>query len=169
MDLLNNNLLYAASGAYGGDVSPARRAETAAGQHPKAVVITCSDSRVIPEVIFGAGIGELFVVRTAGNVVGPAERASVDYAVRHLHVGTVLLLGHTGCGAVAAALSGETEGAVGVITRKIVRAIGKEKNPDAACVRNVRASVRILRSFLPDGISVSGAVYDLASGTVSAV
>ena len=67
--LLKGNRDYVSSGAYAGDVSAYRRAENAAGQKPYAVVVTCSDSRVVPEAIFSAGIGELFVIRTAGNVI----------------------------------------------------------------------------------------------------
>ena len=80
-----------------------RRAELAKGQKPGACVITCSDSRVCPEYIFDTSLGDLFVVRTAGNVVGHFELGSVEYAVEHLHVAVVIVLGHTACGAVTAA------------------------------------------------------------------
>ena len=88
----------------------ARRRETAEeGQRPYAIVIACSDSRVIPEQIFGAGLGELFVVRVAGNVLDRHQLGSVEYAAAHLHCRMILMLGHTGCGAVGAALSGGGE------------------------------------------------------------
>ncbi len=71
-------------------------------QKPKAVVITCSDSRVPVEHIFGVGIGELFVIRNAGNVVSTSVLASVQYAVEYLDVKTVIVMGHTNCGAISA-------------------------------------------------------------------
>jgi carbonic anhydrase len=85
--------------------SRARRAQLVDGQQPGAVVVACSDSRVCPEYVFDASLGELFVVRTAGNVVGPLELGSIEYAVEHLHVGVIVVMGHSGCGAVTAACS----------------------------------------------------------------
>lgn len=76
-------------------------------QSPKAVVITCSDSRVSPELIFDEGFGDLFVIRTAGNIIGEVELGSVEYAVEHLKVPLVIVMGHERCGAVQAMLSGE--------------------------------------------------------------
>jgi len=76
-------------------------------QRPKAVVITCSDSRVSPELIFDEGMGDLFVIRTAGNIIGEVELGSVEYAVEHLKVPLVIVMGHERCGAVQAMLSGK--------------------------------------------------------------
>ena len=73
-----------------------------AGQAPFAVVISCSDSRVTPEIIFDQGLGDIFCVRTAGNVIGDYEEGSVEYAVEHLNTGLVVVLGHSSCGAVKA-------------------------------------------------------------------
>lgn len=159
---------YAASGAFSGDVSEAVRQRTAEGQHPFATVVTCSDSRVIPEVIFSCGLGELFVIRTAGSVVGAHELASIEYAAHHLHVPLTVVLGHTHCGAVAAAIAGETEGNVGVITQAIRTAIGDEKDPTKAACQNVRNSMRCIRADLAGGEAhrVCGALYDIASGQV---
>ena len=89
------------------DIESARRLETAKGQHPFAVIVTCADSRVPPEYIFDQGIGDLFVVRVAGNIADPYVIGSVEYAVEHLHVPLVVMLGHEKCGAVSAALSPE--------------------------------------------------------------
>ncbi|MBQ9188141.1 MAG: carbonic anhydrase, partial [Clostridia bacterium] len=90
---------------------PALRLKTAEhGQHPYAIVVCCSDSRVIPEQIFHAAIGDLFVIRVAGNVLDNHQLGSIEYAAGHLHCRHILVLGHTGCGAVAAALSGEGDG-----------------------------------------------------------
>ena len=78
------------------------------GQRPYAIIITCSDSRVIPEAIFSAGIGDIFVIRVAGNVIDAHQLGSIEYAEEHLGTGLVLVLGHTGCGAVDAVLSGHS-------------------------------------------------------------
>jgi len=86
--------------------SPRRRAELAQGQTPRATVIGCADSRVPPELIFDQGLGDLFVVRVAGNVVDEAVVGSVEYAVTALETGLVIVLGHADCGAVKVALEG---------------------------------------------------------------
>ncbi len=80
------------------------------GQHPFATVITCSDSRVSPEILFNCRLGELFVIRTAGNVLSDIEMGSVEYAVEHLHTPIVLVLGHTHCGAVQSACEADEHG-----------------------------------------------------------
>lgn len=99
------NLRFAEHHARHPDQTPARLKETAVGQHPYAVIITCSDSRVSPEIIFDEGIGDLFVIRNAGNVVDDTDvLASVEYAVEHLGVGLVAVMGHEHCGAIQAML-----------------------------------------------------------------
>lgn len=85
------------------DVSVERRQELCAGQKPSAVVVTCADSRVSPEILFDAGLGELFVVRVAGNVLNDTVQASIEYALEHTGAALVLVLGHSRCGAVTAA------------------------------------------------------------------
>ena len=95
------------------------------GQHPCAIVICCSDSRVIPEQIFSATIGELFVIRVAGNVIGNHQLGSIEYAAAHLGCKLIVMLGHTGCGAVGAALdavkSGDNDGAEAALFRILQR------------------------------------------------
>lgn len=86
-----------------------RRLQTVAEQHPFAAVLTCSDSRISPTLIFDTGIGDIFIVRTAGNVIGEIEIASLEYAVKHLNVDVVLIMGHTDCGAIKAFVSGKRE------------------------------------------------------------
>ncbi len=78
------------------------------GQHPFAVVLTCSDSRVSPEIIFDQGIGDLFIIRNAGNLISNIDMGSIEYAVEHLNVSTVIVLGHTECGAITAYVSDTT-------------------------------------------------------------
>ncbi len=148
------------------------RAETARnGQRPYAIVICCSDSRVIPERIFSAGLGELFVVRVAGNVLDRHQLGSVEYAAAHLGCRLIVVLGHTGCGAVGAALAGEGDGFIRYLSDEILEAIGEEREPLAAAKKNVLHAVERLRREFgqhPEiaGVGIAGALYDLASGSV---
>ena len=142
------------------------RRQTASGQRPYAVILTCADSRVIPEAIFDAGIGELFVIRVAGNIPGRTQLASVEYAVHHLGVKTVVVLGHTNCGAVGAALAGEFEGLTGEITREIGDAIGNEHEPLAACKKNVEHGIKTVKEQVHGTFDAVGAVYDIETGEV---
>ncbi len=139
------------------------------GQKPWAIVICCSDSRVIPERIFGAALGELFVIRVAGNVLDRHQLGSVEYAAAHLHCPLVVVLGHTGCGAVGAALAGESGGFIGYITDEIRLAIGEERDPLRACEKNAAHAVTRLREEFaghPEaGVArIAGAVYDILTG-----
>ena len=163
------------AGQAAGDVSEAIRLKTAEnGQHPKAIVIACSDSRVIPEAIFNAGIGELFTIRVAGNVLDRHQLGSIEYAAAHLHCPLILVLGHTCCGAVSAALSGGGEGYIQYITDEILLAVGEERDPDRACVLNVEHAVETIRQAFADhpeipsaALDIRGAVYDIRSGQVT--
>src|SRR6478736_5875382 len=86
-------------------------AELAKGQRPYATILGCSDSRVPPELLFDVGFGDLFVIRVAGNVLGPSIVGTLQYAGTHLHTPLFVVLGHEGCGAVAAALASKFDGA----------------------------------------------------------
>ena len=101
-----------------------RRDELVKGQHPETLVITCSDSRVIPELIFNSSLGDLFVIRTAGNVINEGELATVEYAIEHLKVKHIIVLGHTHCGAVHAAIHNEQGRYLGPILNRIKANIG---------------------------------------------
>ncbi len=141
------------------------------GQHPYAIVICCSDSRVVPEKIFSADIGDLFVIRVAGNVLDNHQLGSIEYAASHLDCGQIIVLGHTGCGAVDAALKGHSDGFIRFIIEDIQEAIGEEKDPGRACRLNVlHAMERLKEEFAlhPEisGIDISGGIYDIASGKV---
>jgi carbonic anhydrase len=106
----------------------ARREELKNGQQPIAAIVTCSDSRVVPEFIFDVGLGEVFKVESAGNVVDKIGIGSVEYAVGHLHVPLLIVLGHEKCGAVSAAYDGgHAEGSIGAIVKKIAPAVKKAK------------------------------------------
>lgn len=144
------------------------------GQHPYAIIISCSDSRVVPEAIFSAGIGDLFVIRVAGNVIDSHQLGSIEYAAEHLGTGLVVVLGHTDCGAVGAVLSGHGGGYIGYIAKDIAEAIGEEKDPYRATCLNVEHCCRVIESSLQIrkdeeeyGLRVMGAVYDIESGEVS--
>ncbi len=169
--LKKGNEHYLTASVNDGDISPAIRKDTCDnGQSPYAVVITCSDSRVIPEAIFSAGIGELFVIRVAGNVMDNHQLGSVEYAVEHLGSRLVLVLGHEHCGAVGAAISDDPSGYVKYITDEIRKAAGGEKDALRASCLNVERSVSIIRESLgftkESGICVCGAMYHIGDGKV---
>jgi len=160
-------------------------ADLAKGQRPFATIIGCSDSRVPPELIFDAGFGELFIVRVAGNVVSPEVMGSMQYAAVHLHTPLFVVLGHEGCGAVAAALAalrdGPTErehiellldriepGLTGVDT-----SLPADARLATAVEANVRWALKQIRDT-PEGqarmregiLRLEGAVYELETGHV---
>ena len=167
--LREGNHAYVEKSANEGEIGPERRNLTAVkGQYPYAVVVTCSDSRVVPEFIFNAGIGDLFVIRTAGNTVDNCSLGSIEYAVGHLGVRLVVVMGHTHCGAVKAAIAGRHEGHVGYITEEIHRNIGDDGDEHAACLDNIMNSLRVISDDLPDREDVTylGAVYDIETGRV---
>jgi carbonic anhydrase len=166
--------------------SPADRARLAAGQTPWAAVVACADSRVAPELLFDQGLGRLFVVRVAGNVVAaPAVEGSLEYAAEELGVPLVLVVGHSGCGAVQATLKHLDDGdappgAIGGLVALIKPATARTKGLpgdrlDNAVRANIGAGVERLRGLWPvlaprvkDGrLKVAGATYDLRSGLVT--
>jgi len=159
--------------------TPADFSKLASGQTPDAVIVGCSDSRVSPEILFDQGVGDLFVIRVAGNVVsgaGPTVKGSIAYAIVALGASLVMVLGHSECGAVKSALETK-ERALPASIKDLVALVntGGETNLNQAIAANVRASVAKLKSLEPTmtqyiesrRIKVVGAVYDLASGKVS--
>ena len=157
-----------------GDISRRIRMSTwAKGQSPYAIIVTCSDSRVIPENIFSAGIGELFVIRLAGNIIDDHQLGSIEYAAGHLGCRLVVVLGHTHCGAVDAAIHHESSGYIRYITDEIKKAIGDETDPYKASCLNVRHSVQEIEKSLcihnieeETGLRVVGAMYHIEDGSV---
>lgn len=142
------------------------------GQHPFAVVITCSDSRVVPEAIFNASLGELFVIRVAGNVVGEYELSSVVYALDHLKTDTVLVLGHTNCGAIGAALSSHDVGLASPLVNKIRGVISAYKSEEEATKINVLSTLKEVENYIKSEPSLTntkfyGAIYEIDSGKVN--
>jgi len=163
------------------DETIARRQELAKGQSPHAVVLTCADSRVPPEIVFDQGLGDLFVIRVAGNVAPDAEIASIEYAVEHLHTPLVIVMGHQSCGAVGAAIAGG--GAPGHLPTLIdaikpaVDEARKEKGDLSAnavrinvehVVQQLRTSQPVLAHEVAEGkLRIVGAVYALDTGRVA--
>lgn len=184
--LLEGNRRYIAGKNSANHRTAKHRTEVAKGQHPFAVIVGCSDSRVPPEILFDQGIGDLFVVRSAGNVIDDVAIGSIEYAVEHLGVQLVMVLGHERCGAVDATLKG---GAVGGKLKSVVDAIrpavekAKAKGQtshgcDLLCssvkgnARMVAETLRKSGPALTDPIEngllrVVGAYYELDSGVVS--
>lgn len=144
--LLSGNVEYLNAKVAQGDVSPDLRQRLCdEGQKPYAAIVACSDSRVVPEDIFMCSLGELFVIRVAGNVIGETQAASVTYAVQHLGVPLVMVLGHTHCGAISAVLEGCDDEALNPLSRPIANAIGSVKDPDEASALNAVNALKELR------------------------
>lgn len=161
--------------------TPADFSSMALHQAPKAVVIACADSRVPPEILFDQGVGDLFVIRIAGNIINRAEAGvvgSMAFAVLVLGAPLVMVLGHSNCGAVEAALNGKKDSLPASI-RELVAMVqtGSEKDLARAIAANVKAGVATAKDIEPsfnrliqkDQLKITGSVYDLASGRVSVV
>ena len=172
--LREGNRAYLEARSNPGAIDPELRRRLAAeGQRPYAVVLTCADSRVVPEDIFMTGLGELFTVRVAGNVAAGTQAASVAYAADHLGSRLVVVLGHTNCGAVDAALAGGDAGSVAPVVDLIATAIGDERDPTAAACANARAAADRLQAVpelahlaAEEGLRIVSALYHTDSGLV---
>lgn len=155
-----------------------RRSALTAGQEPYAIILSCADSRVVPELAFDAGLGELFVIRVAGNVANNSSIASIEYAVAHLGTSVIVVLGHESCGAVTAAIGGgdnghnlnhllshitpaiaasETGAAVNDVVKKNAELTGTELKNRSAIIRNAVESGKV--KIIP-------AYYNLGTGAV---
>jgi carbonic anhydrase len=179
--LMKGNARFVAHKATHPNQGAARLAELAGGQQPIAVILSCSDSRVPPELVFDQGLGDLFVVRVAGEVAADAEIGSIEYAVEHLGASLVVVMGHEKCGAVTAAMSGgESGNHIHAVTDPILPVAAEaKKNPqdpiDAAIRLNVKKVVGELEGSQPllaakvkeGSLQVVGAYYSLQSGKVS--
>ena len=126
---------------------PERRTELVSGQSPFVTVVTCSDSRVPPELIFDQGLGDIFVIRVAGNVMDPVVLGSVEYGVEHLHTPLLVILGHQCCGAVTAATEGGAEGNIESIMTEIEPAVEIASSTRSDPVR-----------FISQAISTAGSI-----------
>ena len=180
-----------ASGELGGDTRPTHsRVAASAGQSPFAIILGCSDSRVPAELVFGQGLGDLFVIRVAGNIVAPSQVGSVEFAAASFHTRLVVVLGHTGCGAVRATLdelrqpaedqSPNLRSIVDRVRPSVARLLGTElrNDPEKLVQQAVRANIEVsvdhLRHgsqilenlILTEGLRVVGAEYSLETGIV---
>jgi len=171
-------------------LSQVRRADFVHGQNPFAVVLGCSDSRVPAEIVFDQGLGDLFVIRVAGNVVAPSQVGSVEFAVERFDTPLVVVLGHTSCGGVAATLDvlqnrarPGSRGLMSIVDRirpsiEPLLQAGLAAQPEELMRISIRANVRasanqlrhgseiIERMIAERGLAVVGGVYDLATGAV---
>jgi carbonic anhydrase len=171
------NERFANSKISAGQPVAARRAETAQEQHPFAIIVGCADSRTAPEIIFDQSIGDLFVIRTAGNLVDDYALGSIEYAVDHLGTRLIVVLGHARCGAVTAALAGgSAPGHINSLVRDIqpavVAAKGKEGDALANAIRENDAQVatkirnQAQLGQLASQVRVVEGYYDLDTGKV---
>lgn len=179
-NLMEGNKRFVAGKNSCANQDASRRGALANAQRPFAVVLSCSDSRVPPEVVFDQGLGDLFVVRVAGNVVDDSVLGSLEYAVEHLGAKLILVMGHERCGAVSATLQGgKPEGHVAALVKLIQPAVattkGKPGDPlDNAVRANAQISARELTeesSILEERvkakkIQIKAARYDLDTGEV---
>ncbi len=164
------------------DQAAKRRTELAKSQHPFAIIVSCSDSRVPPEIVFDQGLGHLFVLRVAGNVINNESLGSIEYAVDHLAVRLIVVLGHQRCGAVKAAketiaAKGKAPGHIESLVTAIKPAVDSTANGDldATIKANVKHVVDALRSSTPilkakvdsGDVQVTGAYYSLDTGAVT--
>lgn len=187
-DLMDGNARFAKGEATSPRRSPEDFRAVSEVQNPIAIVVACADSRVSPELIFDSGVGELFVIRVAGNVVdraGVTVKGSIEYAIAELNVPLVVVLGHTNCGAVKAAVQhidqkDSLPGSINGLVELIKPAVGKAHDQpgelyDNVTRANVNAGVEKLKSLQPilaervkaGSVKVVGGVYDLRTGTVN--
>lgn len=160
--------------------SPERIKETSKSQNPIAIVIGCSDSRIVPEILFDQGIGDIFTIRVAGNTVGNVCIGSVEYAVEHLEVPIVLVLGHTHCGVFKTATEGnDVHHHLGSLVDTAKKAVLRVKDKGGSLLDNaIRENIHILidkleyssptikRLILENKLNIIGAVYDIETGKV---
>ena len=144
-----------------------RRDELVKGQHPDTLVITCSDSRVIPEFIFNASLGDIFVIRTAGNVINEGELATVEYAIEHLKVKHIVVLGHTHCGAIHASIHNEKGKYLDPILNRIKFNIGNICDELEASKINAIKEVEFIKEKFPhfEG-TIESKIYDIETSMV---
>jgi carbonic anhydrase len=184
--LMDGNKRFVSGKLVKKDLGDTKRKELLKGQKPFATVITCSDSRVPPELLFDQGLGEIFIIRVAGNVVDSIALGSIEYGVEHLHTPLLLILGHEKCGAVTATVEAEgaPEGNIGAIIKKIKPAADtakkkggdKEKIVETAISENVKNVYKdvmkssVVRHLVQEGkLKIVGGEYMLSTGKVEMI
>jgi carbonic anhydrase len=179
--LMEGNKRYAQDKEQHPDETLIRRKELEGGQNPFAVILSCADSRVPPELVFDQGLGDLFVVRVAGNITDDDDLGSIEYAVEHLHTKLILVLGHEKCGAVSAAVEDANEsGRLKSLLSAIQPAVEETRNLPGdkihnCVIANARRAARQIRESDPvlkelirkEGAKVVAADYALDSGIVT--
>lgn len=188
--LIEGNLRYANASTENELVSPVKHHEVMPTQQPFAIILGCSDSRVPPETVFSQGMGDLFVIRVAGNIVEPSQIGSVEYACQKFNTPLVVILGHTLCGAVTASVesliddSSEISANLAAIVDRVIPAVypivvanksdARDELLHKAMRANVEQSVRMLelRSRIVRGLiaekklKIVGAEYSIETGKV---
>lgn len=188
--LRDGNRRFVADRQTSGRDSGARRSEVADGQNPFAIILGCSDSRVPAELVFDQGLGDLFVIRVAGNIVAPSQIGSIEFAAERYHTRLVVVLGHTQCGAILATIEelhrpteNQSRNLASIVDRvrpAVMSLLGGEleKDPDELVRRAVRANIRasvdalrhgseILEQLVQEqGVMIVGAEYSLETGIV---
>ena len=181
--LVDGNGRFANGKAIHPNQTQERLVEVSGGQKPFAVIVGCSDSRIPPEIIFDQGLGDLFVIRVAGNVVDDVALGSIEYAVSHLGTQLVVVLGHGKCGAVSATVQGgEIHGHIGSIVKAIIPAVEKAKGQTGDLIDNViKANAAlvagkiistgpVLSNLVNDNkIKIVSAYYNIESGVVDII
>ena len=178
--LLDGNKRYIAQKPIHPNQTVYRRKEITEGQKPFAIILSCSDSRVPPEIIFDQGLGDIFVIRVAGNVLDKTVLASAEYAVEHLDVPLLMVLGHSRCGAVSAAVSGHAHTRhIGNLVKIIAPAVKKAQKMDGDLTENaIKVNIEMVLAKLKEKspiiallaesvkLKIIGAFYDLESGKI---
>ncbi len=170
--LMEGNIRYTEDHPLHADSGKERREATKSSQTPFAVILGCSDSRVAPEILFDQGVGDLFVIRVAGNVAGSAELDSIAYAIKNLGSSVVMVLGHKNCGAIKATMDGQlTEAdALGALIKPALKNCSELKNCIEANIEHVVQQITkstLIGPHIANGeISIVGAYYDLGTGKV---
>jgi carbonic anhydrase len=185
--LLEGNKRFVSGNLAKKDFSLEKRKELLKGQKPCAVVVGCSDSRVPPEIIFDQGLGDIFVIRVAGNVLDPVSLGSIEYAVEHLKTPLIVILGHTRCGAVHATIHSpsKAEANLKAIVEKIMPAVSKAKKvakfEEDLLNKAIEENVKLQKEFMlrnskiikeyvkANKVQIVMAIYDLETGEVKTI
>lgn len=175
--LMDGNQRYVQDRLLHPNRSQESRQAVASGQTPFAVILGCSDSRVSPEIIFDQGIGDLFIVRVAGNVLGPLELDSIEYSAIYLKSALILVLGHENCGAVTAVVEHQTRDIEAIATLIEPAVVASREMPGPRLENAIKTNVRMvveqlkkspaLARLIEEGkLAVAGGYYRLNSGAV---
>lgn len=184
--LITGNQRYAANKTVDPNQTETRRVEVAQGQHPFATILGCVDSRVPPEIVFDRGLGDLFVIRTAGQVIDSAVLGSIEFGTAELGIPLIMVLGHENCGAIKATIEAmekntPAEGSIGALVEGIRPAVEQVQGREGDLVDNaVRANIALVveqlqtspvlsEALRENKLKIVGGRYDLDSGTVEMI